>query len=332
MTFIWPAVLLLIALVPLGIVVARRIDARRRGRVARLTGTAQAASAPRSRPLDALPAGLVVIALVVLGVAFARPQATIAVPRLEGTLMLTFDVSASMAATDTDPTRLEAAKAAAREIVDARPPGVVIGVVAFSNSGMAVQAPTDDTTAILAAIDRMTPTEGTSLESGIVATLDAIEAANAKTPADYYSDRSPEPTATPVAGPGAKPATVIVLFSDGENTNDPDPGAAAQAAADRGIRIDTIGVGTPDGATLDLDGFQVQSRLDAASLQRISDTSAGEYAPLDEASPGAAYSQLARTLVSRPEEQELTAVVAAAGLVLLVVGAGLSLLRGGRLP
>ena len=247
--------------------------------------------------------------------------------------MLTFDVSASMGADDVEPTRMEAAKAAAREIVEARPPGVVIGVVAFSNSGMAVQAPTSDTASVLTAIGRMAPTDGTSLGSGILSTLEAIAAAQAPTPADYYSSRSPEPTEAPeVLDPGSRPATVIVLFSDGENTDDPGPDGAARAAAERGIRIFTLGAGTPEGATLDLDGFQVQTRLDEASLQRIADSSAGEYAPLEDARPGLVYDELARTLVSRSEDLELTAVVAAFGLVLLLAGVALSLARSGRLP
>ena len=244
MTFIWPVLLFSIALVPLGILVARWIDRRRHGRVEQLTGTVPASAATRTRARDRIPGALVIAALVVFGVALARPQATIAVPRLEGTLMLTFDVSASMGATDVEPTRMEAAKAAAREIVEARPPGVVVGVVAFSNAGMAVQAPTSDMSAVLAAIGRLTPTEGTSLGSGIVSTLEAIAAAQADTPADYYSSRSPEPTETPQGvEPGSRPATVVVLFSDGENTEDSDPDAAARIAASQGIRIITVGVG-----------------------------------------------------------------------------------------
>ena len=333
MTFIWPALLLSIALVPLGILVARRIDGRRHGRVEQLTGTVPASAATRTRARDRIPGALVIAALVVFGVALARPQATIAVPRLEGTLMLTFDVSASMGATDVEPTRMEAAKAAAREIVEARPPGVVVGVVAFSNAGMAVQAPTSDMSAVLAAIGRLTPTEGTSLGSGIVSTLEAIAAAQADTPADYYSSRSPQPTETPQGvEPGSRPATVVVLFSDGENTEDSDPDAAARIAASQGIRIITVGVGSPEGATLDLDGFQVQTRLDEATLQRIADTSAGTYAAVADARPALAYDQLARALVSRTEDLELTALVAALGLVLLLAGVSVSLARSGRLP
>ncbi len=269
-----------------------------------------------------------------LAVALARPQATVALPRLEGTLMLMFDVSGSMAATDATPTRLEAAKAVAKTIVDGKPDGVVIGVVAFSDTGVAVQPPTQDTVAVLAAIDRMVPTRGTSLGAGILATLDAISKAQADTPVDYYSNRSPEPTPSraPVE-PGSDAATMIVVLSDGENNQRPDPAAAAQAAADRGVRIMAIGVGTVAGATLDLDGFKVQTALDEGTLQQIADTTAGAYQPAADGDPAAAvYGELARRLVVRSEPMEITALLAVAALVLLVAAAALSLARTGRLP
>ena len=336
MTFSSPAALLLLVLIPLGIAAARRLDARRRGRVAALSGSfASVASTPSTNPrLDRLGGVLTVAAFVLLVISLARPQATVAVPRLEGTLMLTFDVSASMAATDAQPNRLEAAKAIARQIVERRPQGVVIGVVAFSNAGMTIQAPTQDTAAVLTSIDRLAPTEGTSLADGIAATAEAIEAANAATPADYYSSRSPEPTEPPTArDPGSDASTLIVLFSDGENTTEQDPGTAAELAADRGIRLLVVGVGSTDGATLELDGFAVDTRLDEATLARLADLTAGTYVPPGEADhAGAVYADLERRLVARTEEQELTAIVAALGLALLVVGTALSLARTGHVP
>jgi Ca-activated chloride channel family protein len=277
---------------------------------------------------------LVVASLTVLAVALARPSATIALPRLEGTLMLVFDVSGSMAADDVLPNRMEAAKAIATTIVDRRPEGVVIGVVAFSDAGVAVQAPTSDTVAVHAAIARLIPTRGTSLGAGILSAVGAIEEARAETPAEYYSNRSPTPAPEPVpVAPGSDAATMIVVLSDGENNVDPDPVDAAGAAADRGIRITALGVGTTGGATLDLDGFLVDTRLDEAALRRIADASAGSYAPVTEGDPAAAvYDELARTLVVREEPVELTALASALALLLLVAGVGLSLARTGRLP
>ena len=229
--------------------------------------------------------------------------------------MLLFDVSGSMAADDVTPSRMEAAKAAARSIVDARPEGVVIGVVAFSDAGLAVQEPTSDQAAVLAAVERMVPSRGTSLGAGILATLAALDKARATTPPDYYSNRSPEPSATPApVPPGSDASTVIVVLSDGENTERPDPQEAAAAAANRGIRVITLGVGTAEGTTLDLDGFRVQTRLDEGALQAIADRTDGTYLPRggrDEAGPASTTSWRARWS-SRDEDVELTALVAGA--------------------
>jgi Ca-activated chloride channel family protein len=333
MTFLWPAALLALALVPFGILLARRVDHRRRQRLAGLGGLGHSTGGPARRPAERLAAACIVGAFVVLAIALGRPQATISVPRIEGTVVLTFDVSGSMAAEDVAPTRMETAKVAARTIVEQRPAGVVVGVVAFSDGGLSVQAPTAETGRVLQAIDRLAPSRGTSVGQGILASLGAIEKAERDTPAGYYSNRSAAPTATPEAvPPGSHAVAAIVLFSDGENNERPDPLAAAQAAADRGIRIVTVGIGTVAGATLDLDGFRVRTRLEEDALRRVADLTAGAYHPAAEVTPAAVYDGLARNLVVRDEGLELTAPVAALGLLLLVIGAAVSLARSGRLP
>jgi Ca-activated chloride channel family protein len=124
---------------------------------------------------------------------------------------------------------------------------------------------------------------------------------------------------------------MIVVLSDGENNERPDPQTAAQAVADRGIRVVTLGVGTAQGTTLDLDGFRVQTKLDQATLQSIADRTDGAYLPLADATAGV-YDQLSRALVVRDENVELTGLVAAIGLALLIGGVAISLARGGRLP
>jgi Ca-activated chloride channel family protein len=238
-----------------------------------------------------------------------------------------------MAADDVTPSRMEAAKAAAKAIVDRQPPGVVIGVVAFSDAGLTVQEPTSDPATTIGTIDRLGPTHGTSLGQGILAALGAIQQAESDTPAGYYSNRSAPPTPIPApVAPGSHAAAAVVLFSDGENNERPDPLGAATVAANEGIRILTIGVGTAAGTTLDLDGFRVQTSLDEALLQQVADTTAGTYQPATQLNPGAVYDQLAKHLVARDEDIELTALVAGAGLLLLVLGVGLSLVRTGRLP
>jgi Ca-activated chloride channel family protein len=350
MTFLWPFMLLTIGLVPLFVLAARRIEEGRQRKLAALGGVGRlgAAAGGGARgagqvatrtgfaggtTADRVAAVLIIAALVLFAIAMARPQATVALPRVEGTIMLTFDVSGSMAADDVQPTRLEAAKAAAKAIVDRQPPGVVIGVVAFSDAGLSVLAPTSEQASVIQAIDRLGPARGTSVGQGILAALGAIKQAESDTPADYYSNRSPEPTATPApVAPGSHSDAAIVLFSDGENNERPDPVDAAQVAANEGVRILTIGVGTTAGTTLDLDGFKVQTALDESLLQQVSDLTKGTYAPATSADPGTVYSGLAERLVSRDEAIEITALVAGAGLILLVAGVAISLARAGRMP
>ena len=337
MTFLWAPMLLAVALVPLGVLVARQIDDRRRRRMAALSGqgwSARAAGAGRNgRLVDRIPGVLTIAAFVVFTIALARPQATVSLPRVEGTVVLTFDVSGSMAADDVTPSRMEAAKAAAKAIVGRMPPGVVVGVAAFSDSGLSIQTPTSDPATVLQAIDRFGPARGTSLGQGILASLGAIGQAESDTPAGYYSNRSAEPTEAPSpVAPGSHDAAEIVLFSDGENNERPDPVAAAQTAADRGIRIQTVGIGTAAGTTLDLDGFRVQTQLDEALLRQIADLTAGTYQAATDLDPGAVYGALAQRLVARDEAIEVTALVAGAGLILLIVAGIASMARSGRLP
>jgi Ca-activated chloride channel family protein len=346
MSFAWPQALLALLLIPLGILAYRAIDRRQRGKVAAFGGSGAFGSVgqgggaaadgrhPTRGVRQRIPAALLILGFTIAVLALARPRGTIDVPRQEGTVILAFDISGSMAATDLAPTRMAAAIAAATEFVQRQPPSVVIGVVAFSDSGVAVQVPTNDPDTVIAAIDRLTPQRGTSIGRGIGAALTAIETAAAGPTVDYYSNRSPEPTppATPVPAGTHLPA-VIVLLTDGEYNQQPDPLVAAQAAADRGVRIYTVGIGSADGATLDLDGFQVHTQLDAESLQRIADLTGGAYYAAEDAQTlRSVYDHLDTALVVRPEEIELTAVLAGAGLALLLAGAIGSLVWLGRLP
>jgi len=327
--------LVAVALVPLGILLYRALEGRRRRAMARGglgvgQGMARRPGGVRAR----IPAVLFIAGLTVLMVALARPTAAVDLPREEGTVILAFDVSGSMAADDLKPTRMEAAKAATQDFVERQPPGVIIGVVAFSDAGLSVQAPTNDQATVLAAIKRLTPERGTSLGQGIRAALSTIATAENGPVTNYYSNRSPAPTATPApVPPGSHTSAVIVLLTDGENTQPPDPGAAAQAAADQGVRIYTVGIGSAAGTTLDVDGFKVHTQLDAATLQHISDVTGGTYyAAADEQDLHKVYDELDTRLVVKPQMIEVTSLFAGASVLLLVVGGVFSLLWLGRLP
>jgi Ca-activated chloride channel family protein len=280
-----------------------------------------------------IPPALFLIALTILITALARPQTMVSLPRLEGTIILAFDVSGSMAADDLEPTRMEAAKTAAREFVKRQPPSVQVGVVSFSDGGFMTQPPTNDQDAVFAAITRLTVQRGTSLSRGIESSLNVIAAGtNPELTLSISRDDSPTPTPTLVPKGTYIPAA-IVLLTDGENTQLPDPLAAAQVAADRGVRIYTVGVGSAEGAILNLEGFTVRSRLDEATLQQISEMTGGTYHNAqDEEDLQAIYNNLNPQLVIKPQTTEVTSLFAGAGILVLMLGGLLSLLWLGRMP
>jgi len=181
-----------LALIPLAVVLYILLQRRRR-RIAERYGSFGFVQEAAGRGLGArrhVPPLLFLAGLTILAVAIARPQAVVRLPRIEGNVILAFDVSGSMAADDFKPTRIEAAKAAARDFIQRQPRTVQIGVVAFSDSGFSVQAPTNDQDAILAAINRLSPQRGTSLAQGIISSLKTIAAATSEQPLpEHYSNQ-----------------------------------------------------------------------------------------------------------------------------------------------
>jgi Ca-activated chloride channel family protein len=335
MHFAWPLMLVLLILVPLGAVAYQRLEQRRRRRAA-ATGfpVAAASDTQGTRLRRRIPAALILAGLAVLVVGLARPQAVVGVPRIEGTVVLAFDVSGSMAAKDLDPTRMEAAKAAARKFIENQPPSVLIGVVAFSDTGFSTQVPTRDQSLVVAAINRLKPERGTSIGRGIQESLAAIAAGNDDPAEGFYTNRSPDPTPEPTPVPkGTFAPAAIVLLTDGENTAPPDPIAVAQIAADRGVRVHTVGIGTEEGSTLEVDGFAVHTQLDTATLRQISVMTGGTfYQATDATQLSNVYDTLDTQLVVRQEAMEVTSIVAGIGALLLILGAGASLLWLGRAP
>jgi Ca-activated chloride channel family protein len=336
MSFIWPTMLVLLFLIPLFGVLYIMLQQRRRRLAASYGSLGLVAGATGRGPgiRRHIPPALFLVGLTILAIALARPQAAVSLPKVEGTVILVFDVSGSMAADDLKPTRMEAAKAVARDFVERQPPSVQLGVVAFSDGGLSVQAPTNDQEAVLASIDRLTPQRGTSLGQGILAALNTIAVDDAGQTPDLDSSLTPGPTTTPTPVPeGAYQSAVIVLLTDGENTDAPDPLEAAQAAADRGVRIYTVGIGSAAGATLQINGFTVHTRLDEAMLQQISEIARGAYYRAEnEEDLHSIYENLVTRLVIKPEKMEVTSIFAGASILVLLMGGTFSLLWFGRLP
>ena len=336
MTFIWPVILLLLLFIPLLVVLYITLQRRRRRSLARYgnLGLVQDAAGQRLGMRRHIPPALFAIGLTILTIALARPQATLSLPKVEGTVILAFDVSGSMAAEDMKPTRMEAAKSAARDFVQRQPSTVQIGIVAFSDSGFSVQAPTNDKESVLASINRLSPQRGTALANGILASLNAIAADRSGPTQRQYSNLTPTPTPTPTPVPkGTYTSAVIVLLTDGENNQNPNPLAAAQAAADRGVRIYTVGIGSAAGTTLHVNGFTVHTQLDEELLQQVSQMTEGAYYNADDQQNlQAIYDNLDLQLVAKPEKTEVTSIFAGAGILALLAGATLSLLWFNRLP
>ncbi|MRR30224.1 VWA domain-containing protein [bacterium] len=341
MTFLWPGMLVGLCLVPIIFGVYVIINRRRQKRLSTFgfstPGTKLSPGIRRH-----IPSALFLLSLLIILLALARPQAQVSLPRIEGTVIMVMDVSASMGATDVDPSRLEAAKASAREFIQSQPETVEIGLVSFSSSGFTIESPSRDTTALLAAIDRLEPTAGTSLGQGILSALNTIamdagllNADQIPTPAAPGSPQQLDPGASELLSQlpeGIYPSSVIVLFSDGENNFSVNPIEIAAAAADHGVRVDALGFGTTAGSTLEVGGFSVHTALDEAMLQQITTAAGGKYYPAQgQPDPQAVYANLSPELVVKTELMEVTSLFAGASILMLLVGSTFSMAWFNRL-
>lgn len=343
MTFIWPIMLSLLVLVPLAVLFYIRQQRRRRALAAKSgsLGFIQGAAGNRPGLRRHIPPALFLAGLTILVVGLARPQAVVMLPHTEGTVILAFDVSGSMAANDMKPTRIEAAKAAARDFIARQPSSVQIGVVSFSDNGFSVQVPTSDQDQILAAVNRLTPQRGTSLANGILASLNTIAASKARgnigdTSGEPSSltNLTPAPTPTPTPMPqGTFTNAAIVLLTDGENNENPDPLAAAQTASDRGVRVYTVGIGSPTGANIKIEGFTIHTQLDEAMLKQISQITGGEYYNAQSAEDlRNIYDNLEPELYLKAEKTEITSLFAGASILVFLLGGIFSMVWFSRFP
>ena len=324
-----PALLAVGLLVAAGLAWAAVAAARRRA--AALASAGVVAGGPgRGRGRARLGGVWFTIAgVAVLAIAVAGPAASVPVSRASGTVILAMDVSGSMAATDVAPSRLDAAKQAALSFIKAQPDSVDIGVVAFQQGGLEAALPTADHATTSAAVRRLTAGGGTSLGDAVLASLSAI---THKTVTIGRDGGAPNI--------GYWPSATIVLFSDGQDqagaTNsstgtDADTDAATSVAEKAGVHIDTVGVGTTTGTTVEVDGYHLFTALDAAALKSISQATGGTYHPASDASEldGIASSINLRLTVTN-EPLPLAGAFIALALALLAAGAVLTVTRTGR--
>jgi Ca-activated chloride channel homolog len=336
MSFIWPSLLLILFFVPVLVLLYLWLQRRRHSFAARYgsLGLVHDTVGSGIGVRRHVPAMIFLAGITILLFSLSRPQATVSVPKIEGTVMLTFDVSGSMAAEDLQPTRMEAAKTAARDFVGKQPSGISIGVVVFSDGGISVQPPTDNREETLTTIDRLVPRRGTSIGNGILVALNTIAVDAGDAPILNTNDLSQDPAVTPVEAPqGWYPSSVIVLFTDGENNQEPDPAMAAEVAADLGVRVYTVGVGTAAGAPIEVEGMTVHTSLDETMLQFIAFETGGVYYNAgNQEELDRIYNDLEPKLAIKPEEMEMTSIFAGLGMFVFLIGGMLSLLWFGHVP
>jgi len=341
MSFLWPNLLWLLLIVPVLIAVYIILQRRRTQYALRYASLSVVKEALGRGPgiRRHIPPFLFLIGLTILIFALARPAATILLPSNQGTIILTIDVSGSMQAQDMKPSRMEAAKAAARAFVEKQPPNVRIGIVSFSDNSAVVQAPTNDRAAVLAAINRLSPQRGTAIGRGILTSLEAIQEDPTIKPTPFPTGRGdalilPEPTPTPTPVPrGTYAPAIIVLLSDGESNVGPRPLDVIEQAVNRGVRVYTIGVGTPEGTVLNVQGRLVRVRLDEQVMKAIADKTDADYFRADtETDLKSVYENLSTRLVFKPEQTELTALFTGVATIFILLAGTLSLLWFSRLP
>lgn len=343
MYFLWPQSLWLMLALPL-LPLAYLWLLRRRGKAAlrySSLGVVREAAAPRNWRRHVPPA-LLLVAFGLLLLAAARPMARIPLPWARATIMLAMDVSLSMRVTDVKPTRLVAAQEAAKLFLRDLPREIEVGLVTFAGSSQVAQAATREREPLVAAIDGFQMQMGTAVGNAIVLCLaelfpdhglDVGEMTfGSKKRGRSLDDKAkpPPPQIAPVT-PGSYNSAAIILLSDGRRTTGVDTLEAAKLAADRGVRIYAVGLGTVDGPAAAADGMPIYLRLDEPTLREVARMTGGEYHYAGTAEQlRSVYGNLGSRLQVQTRETEVSALLAVVAALVAVLGAGLSVLWFGR--
>jgi Ca-activated chloride channel family protein len=346
MNFLWPSMLLWLLVVPMLVAAYVYWLRRKKKGAVRYPSLAllKDAMGRRERFRRHVPPLLLLLSLVTMLVAIARPTAMVTLPSQQQTIMLAIDVSLSMGATDVEPNRLTAAQAAAKSFIEEHQGNARIGIVAFGASASLVQPPTRDKESLLAAIDAFQLQRGTATGSALYVALAAlfpdagIDVASLAVPGGFWRgtpelgrklgqpDKAEQKKVEPVP-PGSYTNAVVILMSDGRRTTGPDPLDAARMAADRGLRVFTVGFGTAAGAMIGFEGWSAYVRLDEETLKAVADITRGEYFYAGTASDlTKVYQSLNSRLVLERKSIEITSLFAAAAALLVLLALTLSLI------
>jgi Ca-activated chloride channel family protein len=342
MRFLWPNLLWLLALVPVLVAAYFAALNRKRRDVVRYAslGLVKQALGPGQRFRRHVPPLLFLCAMIAMVFAIARPSAVVTLPSEQRTIVLAIDVSLSMRASDVLPSRLAAAQAAAKSFVQEQPADVRIGIVSFAGTASVVQRPTQNRDDLVAAIDRLQLERHTAIGSGLIVALATvfpeagIDLESAVFSSSFSRARSApldngakakQESFKPVA-PGSYPSAAIILLTDGRRTMGPDPAEAAKMAADRGVRVFTVGFGTPEGGSANVEGYSIYMRFDEETLKTIAEITRGEYFYAGSADDlKRIYEKLNARFVLEKKETEIGALFSAVAAVFALLAAALSL-------
>ena len=340
MTFIWPGLLALLLTVPALVAVYLWVLRRQKAAALRFASLGLVREAMRGKRLwrRHLPPALFLLGLAVAILAIARPSALLTLPSQQRTIILAIDVSLSMRASDVQPNRLAAAQAAAKAFVQELPADLRVGIVAFAGTALLVQKPTGNRDDLAAAIDRLQLDRHTAIGSGIIVSLATLfpedgidlETLVLGSRQSWRMNRPAEKTApkkqaAPVP-PGSNGSAAIVLLTDGRRTTGPDPLEAAKMAADRGIRVFTVGFGSAAGGPAVVEGYSIFMAFDEETLKAIAGLTRAEYFHASSADElKTVYDALSSRFVLTKEEREVTALFAALAALLTLASAALSL-------
>ena len=345
LNFLWPQFLWLLLALPLLVLFYLWLLRRKKKMALRYASLSivRKAMGPGQTIRRHIPPLLFLFALGLMLLASSRPSAVVTLPSNQQTIMLAMDVSGSMRATDVLPSRIVAAQTAAKAFLTELPRTVKVGIVAFAGSAQVAQIPTVNREDLTSAIDRFQLQRGTAIGNGIVMSLatlfpdagidlQALQTGRDRQRGLAIDEAKKETKAfTPVA-PGSFNSAAIILLTDGQRTTGVDSLEAAKMAADRGVRIYTVGIGTVDGETIGFEGWSMRVRLDEETLKAIAAKTQAEYYYAGTAADlKKVYETLSSRLTVEKKETEISALLALAAAVLTLLSASLSMLWFNRI-